>query len=494
MELNIKGSSDLHTIRRQSSPTTAFLDQIPLDHTQDTASGTFIMQDHSELSHDGPAQNDMFSPFRDMRDHNYPTTSSSRILKRSAPTEGNPVLYDQPFKRQREEYVNGSSFSQPVPKFLADTPATSSVNGDERQDYDMLHNLQQQLRGKIQSGKSNEVVSTMSPATTRGQYRASTQIIYTNASTQTDHVQINSSKLALVQEELAIAQLRHEAEIARRKESLALELGYERQVLELRHKFEVPTKKRSTEPSPATNGSLFMTPLNTSTVLQPADRSSIRASTQDLEPRQVELRPQAIETPPKSAPIVREPARTQPDAQLNSVGNNPSSIPAAREQPKPQASTRDQSTTIKPPPAPTTREPTKPVATNGTPNTNTKSSIPPAKRPTAPSGPKEQEHARDVYTDRRIDRPSAPAHNRRRSSSGTSVNIITSRSPAAVRRDEPRAYREPSPPLKRLTCYFWKNGGCTKGQGECAYAHYETGVIATNPLQLRKDARRRGRW
>ncbi|KAL8714623.1 MAG: hypothetical protein Q9220_001571 [cf. Caloplaca sp. 1 TL-2023] len=413
------------------------------------------------------------------------------MLKRSAPTEEHLTIYDQPFKRQREEYISGGSFSQSAPRYLTDTPANLSINGDERQDYDMAHNLQQQLREKILSAKSREAASAISPVTTRGQYRASTQIIYTHASTQTEG-QIAFSKLDSVQEEITIAQLRHEAEMRRRKESLALELGYERQVLELRHKFEVPTSRRTTEPSPIPNGSLLMTPWNTSSLLQPVDRSSIRASTQDFEPRQLESKSQASETPRNSALIVRELATRQPSTQVHPAAEE--SLPATREQPKSQANTQDYTTIMTPVSASTIQEQAKPEAPNDTKNLKTKVATTPAKKPIAPSGPKKQEDTRDSRTDRRTDRPSTQARTRRHSSSGASVNIITSRPSTAVRRDEPRPHREQTPPRKRLTCYFWKNGGCTKGSTDCAYAHYETGMIATNPLQFRKESRRGGHW
>ncbi|KAL9025470.1 MAG: hypothetical protein Q9196_005712 [Gyalolechia fulgens] len=47
------------------------------------------------------------------------------------------------------------------------------------------------------------------------------------------------------------------------------------------------------------------------------------------------------------------------------------------------------------------------------------------------------------------------------------------------------------PPLKHLTCYFWARfGRCKRSDGECSYAHFHTGRVALNPVELR---RQRGR-
>lgn len=78
---------------------------------------------------------------------------------------------------------------------------------------------------------------------------------YVNAGTQTENIQIPSSKLAALQVEAAIAQAKHnaemtvaqakhEAEMDRRKQVLALEEEHERKMLDLRCRFQVQTTQQ----------------------------------------------------------------------------------------------------------------------------------------------------------------------------------------------------------------------------------------------------------
>ncbi|KAI4163991.1 MAG: hypothetical protein LQ342_002488 [Letrouitia transgressa] len=49
---------------------------------------------------------------------------------------------------------------------------------------------------------------------------------------------------------------------------------------------------------------------------------------------------------------------------------------------------------------------------------------------------------------------------------------------------------EPQKTGKQLTCYFWSRGGyCTRSDAECTYAHYDTGTIAPPPPQMREPER-----
>ena len=53
-------------------------------------------------------------------------------------------------------------------------------------------------------------------------------------------------------------------------------------------------------------------------------------------------------------------------------------------------------------------------------------------------------------------------------------------------RSRPHTAPQPSTSLgggsKSLTCFFWaRNGHCIRSDAECAYAHYDTGVVAHNP-------------
>lgn len=35
-----------------------------------------------------------------------------------------------------------------------------------------------------------------------------------------------------------------------------------------------------------------------------------------------------------------------------------------------------------------------------------------------------------------------------------------------------------------LTCWFWSQGHCNKSHGECLYAHYDTGIVAEQPVRF----------
>ncbi|KAL8695700.1 MAG: hypothetical protein Q9224_003227 [Gallowayella concinna] len=48
----------------------------------------------------------------------------------------------------------------------------------------------------------------------------------------------------------------------------------------------------------------------------------------------------------------------------------------------------------------------------------------------------------------------------------------------------------PFPSVKHLTCYFWANSGrCKRSDEKCNYAHFHTGKVAVNPIELRKVRR-----
>lgn len=53
--------------------------------------------------------------------------------------------------------------------------------------------------------------------------------------------------------------------------------------------------------------------------------------------------------------------------------------------------------------------------------------------------------------------------------------------------DATTADRTSFPPVKHLTCYFWANfGRCRRSDEECNYAHFHTGRMAVNPMELRR--------
>ncbi|KAI4179404.1 MAG: hypothetical protein L6R41_007863 [Letrouitia leprolyta] len=69
----------------------------------------------------------------------------------------------------------------------------------------------------------------------------------------------------------------------------------------------------------------------------------------------------------------------------------------------------------------------------------------------------------------------------------TSNNAPTSPSVGAGAASETKT-QTPFPPLKHLTCYFWANfGRCKRSDDQCSYAHFHTGKVAVNPVELRRQ-------
>ncbi|KAL8634305.1 MAG: hypothetical protein Q9228_008101, partial [Teloschistes exilis] len=90
--------------------------------------------------------------------------------------------------------------------------------------------------------KPQDNVRPSSQVTNSHKIELANKFIYMDVSTQTDPMQppskISSSRLAILQEEEAVAQLKHDGELARRKEALGLEWKHEHKMLELRHRYE----------------------------------------------------------------------------------------------------------------------------------------------------------------------------------------------------------------------------------------------------------------
>lgn len=118
-----------------------------------------------------------------------------------------------------------------------------------------------------------------------------------------------------------------------------------------------------------------------------------------------------------------------------------------------------------------------------------------------PPDPSTQSHVRSTLKalDKPFNNPTPEPKRRPQSAESGSVHIKTSVSPAPANQDhwapEPRRF----PKVNHLTCYFWKNGKCTKSANECSYAHYDTGSVAMAPDSLKKMKRdgsyyRSGGW
>lgn len=69
----------------------------------------------------------------------------------------------------------------------------------------------------------------------------------------------------------------------------------------------------------------------------------------------------------------------------------------------------------------------------------------------------------------------------------TTTNDTATSAPAPT---APAAAGPAFPPVKHLTCYFWANfGRCKRSDEECNYAHFQTGRMAVNPMELRRVRR-----
>ncbi|KAL8935813.1 MAG: hypothetical protein Q9216_005248 [Gyalolechia sp. 2 TL-2023] len=208
--------------RRPPSPVTSFLDQIELDNGRLAKAPDSIPLDYPAGRHGDQLDCDISAS----------KSMSCNILKRAAQS---PVLnskVDYAIKRLRKTVKDDESGSKVK---ASARPAAGIQPKVKEADHTIKQSLASQ---RIDIHKSEN---------TR---------LYVNASTQTENIRIPSPKLVALQEEEAIAQARHEAEMARRKQALALELEYERKILGLRHHYNQPTKTtRMAQPASVTNSS-----------------------------------------------------------------------------------------------------------------------------------------------------------------------------------------------------------------------------------------------
>ncbi|KAL9593505.1 MAG: hypothetical protein Q9179_005851 [Wetmoreana sp. 5 TL-2023] len=483
--------------RRQPSPVSSFLDQIPLDNRPDLRALSSNMRSNHDTKHSRVYENTSTGRSGRQGQSNQAIAASepSGTLKRSAPPSEQLAGWEEASKRQRprslgedRSAVNGSPVtSRTTPR--QQVPITSK----DGRAFSGIH-LTELLKGELQPEKLRDLKDLKSPIVHRNQHPATKKVIFVDAGTQTANLPISSSKLATLQEEEAIAQAKHNADMARRKEALTLELEYERQVLELRRQFEIPTAKgdgvsaeivseyvipKLVEPVQATeatneNGSgpnasdeLKGSSLEYEQLLAPeqASKTTLRNETG----------PNANDALGGSSPEY-EPEESNPGLKVLGASRNQSAVQQKHSGPDVTAATL---------PAATGPSPTVDRQYSGQADLNTKD-----RHGLAQGSTKESRWG------------SAEIAGRPRSSSTASLRIKTSPSPAHIRR-EPRDRRGVEAPrwpaVKHLTCYFWKRGKCYKSGEECSYAHYDTGNVAMDPVQMRRINkndlyRPRGAW
>ncbi|KAI4274239.1 MAG: hypothetical protein L6R38_006160 [Xanthoria sp. 2 TBL-2021] len=292
-----------------------------------------------------------------------------------------------------------------------------------------------------------------------------------DAATQTEIPETASAKLASLQEEevaakakheaqMAMAQARYETEVARRRQIMA-EVEYQSKMAAWRQLSEVSSSKESTTPGPTATGSA------SGGTSDPARLQNFTGKTavEPLSP--AKERVQSVSTKAKA----QEAPKAQP--------------PKTQQVPKGETSTANQHEIVQSPPTPK-RLPDTSSKVNG-----------PVKRTIAPDTSKANGPVKGTTVpDTSKAAPSSPPHERPRERADTSkshsVQIKTSRSPPSKPRARPQTDIPwaPSSQLKHLTCYFWKNtAGCNKSAEQCNYAHFNTGVTASDPEHLRRYKR-----
>ncbi|KAL8903169.1 MAG: hypothetical protein Q9171_007495, partial [Xanthocarpia ochracea] len=275
-----------------------------------------------------------------------------------------------------------------------------------------------------------------------------------DAATQTEVPDTASAKLALLREEeaaakvkhgaeMAMAQARYEAEVARRRQVMA-EVEFESKMLALHQLSEASSSKKSATPAPILTGSASTGTYDSLRLQSSTSRNVADApSTAKEQVQSVGSKPKVQEALKSLVSSTRQQHKEEkPAANHHNAGESPSAPIRL-----PEASSNVSS---------------------------------PVKRTTAPD------------TSKAAAKASSPLSERPKSSKSHSVHMKRTRSPIAEAPSRPQADTAwmPNPGLKHLTCYFWKHTGCSKSAAECNYAHFDTGVTATDPERLRRYKRR----
>ncbi|KAI4276882.1 MAG: hypothetical protein LQ337_002180 [Flavoplaca oasis] len=270
---------------------------------------------------------------------------------------------------------------------------------------------------------------------------------YADAATQTELLETPTARLAQLREEelaakakheaqMAMAQARFEAEVAQRRQIMA-EIEYQSKMAAWRQLSEVSANRDTTPARPTATGSASVG-MSDSIRQYPTKKTDLDTTSTAKEHEQSISRKAKTEESPK------------------------------HETPKIHQATKAET--------PTTRA-------NGL-----------VKHTSAPDTSKANGPVKRTAPDASRAAPSSPARGRADSSRGHSVQMKTSPSPRSPANSRARPQVDipwaPSSQLKHLTCYFWKNtAGCNKSAAECNYAHYDTGVTASDPEHLRRYKR-----
>ncbi|KAL8997658.1 MAG: hypothetical protein Q9169_003138 [Polycauliona sp. 2 TL-2023] len=290
---------------------------------------------------------------------------------------------------------------------------------------------------------------------------------YADAATQTELLETTAARLAQLREEevaakaqheaqMAMSQAIYEAEAARRRQTMA-EVEYQSKMAAWRQLSEASSNKESTTAGATMTGSASAGTSDRVRLQNSIGRTIVEDSSAAKERVQsINKRAQVPEAPKAHHPMIQPVAKAE-----SSTANHHATSPL------PPTPKQSQNPSIKP--NGTIKQTTVPDASkaNG-----------PVKRATAPDKSKAA--------------PSSPARGRADSSGSHAVQIKTSGSPpgqerARAQADIPWA---PSSKLKHLTCYFWKNTvGCNKSANDCTYAHFDTGMTASDPEHLKRYKR-----
>ncbi|KAL8727858.1 MAG: hypothetical protein Q9181_005550 [Wetmoreana brouardii] len=486
-----------HEPRRQPSPVSSFLDQIPLASRPDLRALSSDMRSNQDTKHSRMYENTSTERSGHLGQSNQAIAAAklSGTLKRSAPSSEQLAEREEASKRQRPRPLgeDRSTFNGPTMTSRSIPHQQAPIPSKDGRASSGIH-LTQLLKGELQPEKPRDFKDLKFPPVHRDQHPLIKKVIFVDAGTQTANLPISSSKLATLQEEEAIAQAKHNADMARRKEALTLELEYERQVLELRRQFEIPTAKGDGASADSVSGFVIpklVEPVQATEAIYengsgPNASDDRKGSSPEYEQLlgsvQASKNTFRNETAPHANDAVRglspeyEPEESNPELKV---------LGASRNQPAVQQNHSDPDATAATLSAATGPSPTVDGRCSVQANLNTKD------RHGLAQGSTKDSHG-----------SSTEIAGRPRSSSTASLRIKTSPSPAHTRR-EPRdrgGVEAPRwPAVKHLTCYFWKRGKCYKSGEECSYAHYDTGNVAMDPVQMRRINkndlyRPRGAW
>ncbi|KAL8814656.1 MAG: hypothetical protein Q9223_006133, partial [Gallowayella weberi] len=254
-----------------------------------------------------------------------------------------------------------------------------------------------------------------------------------DAATHTGERETIFAKIALLQEEEVKAKVEYEAEMRMAQARYEAEVARVRQkIAELDYQSKMSALRELSEKS---IGNTDSSRLQTSTGKTVANTNESRQTT---------------------------------DAHLQIKNASKSTLPSTPRLVKLETTTTTQSETAHSSSAPK-EPPVTPSAVNG--SASSRTAAPVADKPT-------------------VKPPLAPARR-------DSLINMTSRSPPPGPRARSTAdtLRVSRNEVKHLTCYFWKHSGCSKTATECNYAHYDTGVTATDPERLRRNKHSgRGDW